>query len=95
MLVALVIPLSPTITSVRTYRYQRWMKATEAAARQWVADTGWRVTDVHQSGDEIVATVIGPGDPPPLGAFQAMVRRAVAASVTVRIVKDSGDTSEF
>jgi uncharacterized hydrophobic protein (TIGR00271 family) len=93
LVVALVIPL--TITSVRTYRYQRWMKATEAAAQQWVADTGWRVTDVHQSGDEIVATVIGPGDPPPLGALQAMVRRSVPDSVTVRIVKDSGETSEF
>ncbi len=75
LVVALVIPL--TITSVRTYRYQRWMEATDVAARHWAAGSGWRLMDVRQEGDEIVATVIGPGEAPSLGPLQAQVRRSV------------------
>ncbi len=93
VVVALVVPL--TITSVRTYRYQQWMQATETAARQWVGDTGWRLVDVHQSGEEIVATVIGSGEAPPLETLEREVRRSVPDSITVTIIKGSGETDEI
>lgn len=62
LVVLLVVPL--TVTSVRTYRYQRWMEATDAATQTWADGTGWRLLHVRQQGDEIVATVVGPGDSP-------------------------------
>jgi len=93
LIVALIVPL--TVTSVRTYRYQRWMEATDVATRDWAADSGWRLIGVRQEGDEIVATVIGPGEAPPLEALRARLRRSVPESVTVRIVKGSGETDEL
>ena len=93
LVAALVIPL--TVSSVRTYRYQSWMSATEDASRRWVADTSWRVVDVRQTGDEIVVTVIGPGDPPAHEKFRAEVRRLVPATVTVRLIEDSGANVEL
>jgi uncharacterized hydrophobic protein (TIGR00271 family) len=93
VVVVLIVPL--TITSVRTYRYQQWMHATETAARLWVGDTGWRLVDVHQSGEEIVATVIGPGEAPPLETLEREVRRSVPDSVTITIIRGSGETDEI
>lgn len=93
LIVALVIPL--TITSVRTYRYQRWMEATDVATRRWAEGSGWRLTDVRQEGDEIVATVIGPGEAPSLETLRAQVRDSVPGSVSIRIVKGSGETDEL
>jgi uncharacterized hydrophobic protein (TIGR00271 family) len=93
LVIALIIPL--TVSSVRTYRYQSWMSATEDAARRWVANTGWRVVDVRQAGDEITVTVIGPGDPPAHETLQAEVRRLVPATVTVRLIEDSGANVEL
>ena len=93
LIIALLIPLA--LTSVRSYRYLRWTNATENAARQWLSDTGWRVTDVRQSGDEIVATVIGPGDTPSLPRIKALVRRSVPADIPVRIIVSNGASVEL
>ena len=93
LVVVLVIPL--TITSVRTYRYQRWMQATDAATQAWVAGSGWRLVDVRQEGDEIIATVIGPGEAPPLDTLRARLRHSVPDSITVRVVMGSGQTDEL
>ena len=93
LVVALVVPL--TLTSLRSYRYLQWSNATEAAARQWVAGTGWRVTDVRQMGDEIVATVIGPGDKPSVPAFTRLVRRNVPKDITVRLIVSNGENLEL
>ena len=93
LVVALVVPLA--LTSVRSYRYLKWTSATETAARQWVADTGWRVTDVRQTGDEIVATVIGPGDKPSVPAIRRLVRQSVPDDITVRLIISNGENLEL
>jgi uncharacterized hydrophobic protein (TIGR00271 family) len=93
LVVALVVPLA--LTSVRSYRYLRWTSATETAARQWVADTGWRVTDVRQTGDEIVVTVIGPGEKPPVPAIRRLVRQSVPDGITVRLIVSNGENLEL
>ena len=91
--IVLVIPL--TAASWRTYRYEGWVHATEAAAKRWVAGTGWRVTGVHAEGGDIVAGVIGRGEPPPIETLRAEVRRSVPDTVVVRVVEDSGRTVEL
>jgi uncharacterized hydrophobic protein (TIGR00271 family) len=93
LVLVLVVPL--TVASVRTYRYESWANATEAATEHWVAGTDWRLTGVHTTGDEIVAGVIGTGEPPPIEALRAEVRRSVPDRVTVRVVEDSGKTVEL
>jgi uncharacterized hydrophobic protein (TIGR00271 family) len=92
-ILVLVIPL--TVASVRTYRYESWVNATEAAAERWVVGTDWRVTGVHAVGGDIVASVIGAGEPPPIETLRAEVRRSVPAAVAVRVVEDSGKTVEL
>jgi uncharacterized hydrophobic protein (TIGR00271 family) len=91
--VALVIPLA--LASVRTYRYESWVNATETAVEHWVAGTDWRVTGVHAAGDDIVANVIGPGEPPPIETLRTEVRRSVPTAVTVSVVEDSGQEVEL
>jgi uncharacterized hydrophobic protein (TIGR00271 family) len=88
LIVAVVVPL--TVSSVRSYRYLRWTNATEAATVRWANGTGWHVTGVSRSGDEIVATVIGQGSPPPLPSIRTLVRRVVPADVTVRLIESNG-----
>jgi uncharacterized hydrophobic protein (TIGR00271 family) len=87
LIVALIIPLA--LTSVRSYRYLRWTSATESAAQEWAGDKGWRVTEVRRVGDEIVATVIGPGATPSLAAIKEEVRRSV------RLIVSSGESVEL
>jgi uncharacterized hydrophobic protein (TIGR00271 family) len=93
LVVVLVVPL--TASSLRLYRYQKWIAATDTAAHHWVAGTGWKVNDVHQVGSDIYADVIGPGTPPPLRSFEGEVRRSVPDSVTVKVLEDSGRSVEF
>jgi uncharacterized hydrophobic protein (TIGR00271 family) len=88
LIIVVVVPL--TISSVRSYRYLRWTNATEAATQRWVEGTGWHVTSVHRTGDEIVATVIGQGSPPAIPAFRTLVRRTVPGDVTVRLIESNG-----
>jgi len=93
LIIALAIPLG--LTSVRAYRYQHWMRVTKQAAIQWAGDTSWKVTDVHQSGDEIVATVVGSGAPPSIDRLRTLVRQSVPANVRVRVVEDPGASAEL
>ena len=93
LVIALMIPLG--VTTLRTYRYETWTNATEAAAEQWVRGTNWRVAQVQQAGGDIVATFIGPDDPPPIEALRAAVRRSVPADVQVQVVEGSGKTIEL
>ena len=93
LVIALIVPL--TITSVRTYRYQQYLTATETATQRWVAGTGWRVTDIHQVGDDIVATVIGLGDPPPMETLRTAIRRSVPDAVPVTLIEENGTTIEL
>jgi uncharacterized hydrophobic protein (TIGR00271 family) len=93
LVIALAIPLS--ITSLSAYRYQRWMNSTEKATLQWAADTGWRVTNVRQAGDEIVATVAGSGEPPSIEKLRALVRQSVPTAVRVRLIEESGSDTEL
>ena len=46
-------------------------------------------------GGDIVAGVIGTGEPPPIETLRDEVRRLVPATVTVRVVEDSGKTVEL
>ena len=93
LVVALLIPLG--LTSVRTYRYQRWMNVTETVARASLPAPGWRVTDVHQAGDEIVVVVVGSGDPASIADLRARVSRSVPASVKITLVENNGTTIEL
>jgi hypothetical protein len=89
--VVLLIPLS--FTSLRTLRYEQWIKSTETAARQWVKGTGWQVDSVTEVGSEIEIKAIGPGTPPPIGDLRSAVRAAVPRSVAVNVVENSGRTT--
>jgi hypothetical protein len=91
--IVLVVPL--TLTSLRNDRYERYVGATERAARNWVKGTGWRVISVRQSGDDIVAGVVGSGAPPPLQELRTAVRRTVPHTVPVQVVEGSGRTIEL
>lgn len=88
LILALLVPL--TLTSVKSYRYLSWTRATDSAVQQWVAGTAWRVADTYQTGDEIVAVVIGPGTPPPVARLRALVRRSVPSHVSVQLIESSG-----
>lgn len=92
-LIVLVIPLG--VTSLRTYRYQRWIGATDAAVHQWVRGTDWQVGNVNQVGDQIHAEVIGSGATHPIADLRRAVRRSVPASVTVKVVEESGHTTDL
>jgi uncharacterized hydrophobic protein (TIGR00271 family) len=88
--VVLLVPLS--LASLRTWRYERWVDASEAAATQWVSGTGWQVESVAQNGGDIVITAMGPGNAPPIDSLRTAVRAKVPRRVEVRVVEDSGKT---
>ena len=89
--VALLIPL--TLASLRTLRYEQWVRATDAAARQWVRGTGWQVENVSQVAGDIVVKTIGPGTSPPIDSLRGAVRAHVPRSVAVNVIEDSGRTT--
>ncbi|MCX6373197.1 MAG: TIGR00341 family protein [Actinobacteria bacterium] len=91
--IALLIPLS--LASLRTLRYEQWTNAAGDAAAQWVKGTDWKVEYVKQEGGDIVITAIGPGDPPPIEGLRRAVRRNVPSPIGVRVVEDSGNTTEL
>jgi uncharacterized hydrophobic protein (TIGR00271 family) len=88
--VVLLVPLS--VASLRTYRYERWIGATETAAGRWVQGTNWHVESVTQTGGAIVITAIGPGSTPPVDSLKTAVRAKVPAGITVHLVEGSGNT---
>ncbi len=91
--IALLVPLS--VASVRTVRYERWLDHTTAAAGAWVEGSGWRLDSVRVSSGDIVITVLGAGDPPPVAELKAEVRRRVPEQVTVELIVESGTTTEL
>jgi len=91
--IVLLVPLGAA--SLRTYRYERWVGATENASQQWVDGTGWRVESVKQEGGDIVITAIGPDDPPPIDGLRRAVRKKVPTQIGVRVVEDSGQTTDL
>jgi len=91
--IVLLVPLGAA--SLRTYRYERWIGATETAAGRWVSGTGWRVESVKQAGGDIVITAVGPGDPPPTDGLKAGVRSKVPQRIGVRMLEGSGKTIDL
>ena len=61
----------------------------------WVKGTDWKVEYVKQEGSDIVITAVGPGDPPPIEGLRQAVRRNVPRHIDVRVVEDSGNTTEL
>lgn len=91
--IALAIPLAAS--SVRTYRHEQWVSATQAATEQWAAGSDWQVESASQAGDDIVVVVRGHGDPPPVESLRAEVRRSVPERVSVKLLESSGQTIEL
>ena len=92
-LVAILVPLGAA--SLRTGRYDGWMSSTTTAAEQWVRGTEWTLDSVRISGDDIVITVLGAGEPPPVEELRAAVRRDVPDKVPVVLVEESGATTQL
>ena len=92
-LVALIIPLGGA--SLRTYRYHQWTSATHASVDRWVDGTRWKVESVGLEHDEIVITVVGPGNPPSRESLTEDVRRSVPEDVVIRLIEVYGDDSEL
>ena len=78
------------VASSRTYSYQVYVSDTQAAAEAWTQGSQWTVETVDLVGNGIVATAVGPGDPPPLDELRTAVREQVPASVPVTIVLGTG-----
>ena len=91
--IALIVPLS--VASWRTSRYEGWVQATTKAAHAWVDGTGWDVDSVRLSGDDIVITVLGSGDPPSVEELKAEVRASVPDHVPVVLVEENGTTTDL
>jgi len=86
----LILVAGLSVASLRTYAYQTWVNDTQAAAETWAEGTDWAVEDVVLVGTSIVATTVGPGEPPSLDELRTAVRAKVPAVVPVTIVLDSG-----
>ena len=91
--IVLLVPLGAA--SLRTYRYERWIGATESASGQWVNGTGWRVESVKQVGGDILISAVGPGEPPPVDSLREAVRREVPRRIDVSIIEGSGKTIDL
>ena len=88
LVVILVAGLS--VASARTYAYQVYVNDTEHAAQTWAEGTQWTVETVDLVGTSIVATAVGPGDPPSLDDLKAAVRAKVPSFVPVTILLGNG-----
>jgi uncharacterized membrane protein len=93
LVVALLVPLG--LTSLRTSRYEGYVRATSDAAEQWLEGTGWELDSVHVTGDEIVITVFGADAPPPVDDLRILVRQDVPDKVPVELVEESGTTTQL
>ena len=91
----LFVPL--TGSTWRTFEYRTWNTAARTSAEAWLEGSGWRVHSVELAHDDIVITVVGPGSspPPPQEELIAAIRREVPEDVTLRLVKVSGETTEY
>ena len=91
LVVVLLVPLAGA--SVRTFLYERWTGAAQAAAEEWVTGTHWHVDAVTLSGDDIVVTVIGPGAAPGIDKLKDKIRKDVPDSVPVKVIEEAGRTT--
>ena len=92
-LFVLLVPLA--VASTRTYAYDRWVSATQAAAERWVEGTEWDVQSVGVVNDVIVIDLLGNGSTPPLASLTAGVRRDVPTSVEVRLIQQDGTQTDL
>ena len=92
-LVVLLVPLM--VASTRTYRYERWVSSTQAAAERWVEGTEWEVQSVGVVNDAIVMDLLGNGSAPPLASLAAEVRKDVPTSVEVRLIQQDGTQTDL
>ena len=60
---------------------------------QWLQGTEWHLDAVTVSNDEIVVTVIGPGDPPSRDQLKTAIREDVPDSVPVKVIEEAGRTT--
>ena len=93
LLVVLLVPLAAS--SGQILLYQHYSNDAKAAAQQWLDGTEWKLKSVDQSSSELVITVIGPGDAPPLTELKTRVRKKVPEWVPVSLVEDSGRTTDL
>lgn len=90
--IALLVPL--TAASVRTAMYENWVIASTQAAEEWVDGSEWTVDSVRVEGSDIVVTVLGPGDPPPLDDLRdGLQEQGVPDFVPVRLIEEAGRTT--
>jgi uncharacterized hydrophobic protein (TIGR00271 family) len=92
-LVVLLVPL--VAASTRTYRYERWVSATQAAAERWVEGTDWEVQSVGVVNDVIVIDALGPGTAPPLAPLTVDVRTHVPEKIEVRLIEHAGAQTDL
>ena len=93
LVVVLLVPL--VASSSQILLYERYSGYAETATRQWLSGTDWKLETVDQSSNEIVITVIGPGDAPPLAELKTALREKIPASIPVSIIEDSGRTDDL
>jgi uncharacterized hydrophobic protein (TIGR00271 family) len=90
---ALLVPL--TAASIRTALYENWVLSATAAAEEWVEGSDWTLDSVRVEGSDIVITTLGPGDPPPVEELRDELRSEVPEAVPVRLIEESGRTTDL
>jgi uncharacterized hydrophobic protein (TIGR00271 family) len=78
------------VASARTYAYQLYVNETQTAAEAWVQGSQWTVETVDLVGSSVVATAVGPGDPPPVDELRKAVRAKVPEKVPVTFILGAG-----
>ncbi len=79
--------------SMRTLLYEKWTRDVQTDTEQWLQGTEWHLDTVTVSNDEIVVTVIGPGDPPSRDQLKKAIREDVPDSVPVKVMEEAGRTT--
>ena len=93
LVVVLLVPLAASSGQILVY--QHYSNHAEAATRQWLSGTSWTFESVDQSSNELVITVIGPGDAPPLTELKTEVRKLIPEYIPVSVIEDSGRTTDL
>ena len=93
LVVVLLVPLVGSSSQILLY--ERYSRYAETATTQWISGTDWKLETVDQSSNEIVITVIGPGEAPPIAELKAALRESIPAAVPISIIEDSGRTDEL
>ena len=93
LVIVLLVPLAGS--SGQILLYQHYANDVEVATTEWLAGTAWTLESVDQSSNELVISVIGPGDPPPLDQLKTAVREKIPEFVPVSIIEDLGRTTQL